>query len=215
MKTLSAPALTALFSSNPIIAGAVRFDFGTIYRLWSGYGSLTIGADTFEGVGALGLIVPVRSNMGSGVEAVDLTLSGLDPIIAATIEAEDYAQKPCTIWRAIFAGDGVTLLDATVFYRGRVDVVQIREQGGGTSSIVVTVEGAGRDMERKGSRTRCDVDQRLLGGSTDGGMKFKATAPERTLYWGQKPELAPIEGVETGVGGGGGGFREFGFGEFR
>lgn len=195
MKTLNAGALAAIQSTTPVIAGAAKFEFATSYRLWSGYGDLTIASETYTGVGATALIVPIRSTMGSGVEAVDLTLSGLDPNIAATIEAEDYAQKPCTIWRAVFAGDGVTLLDAAVFYRGRVDVVQIREQPGGTSTIVVTVEGAGRDLERRGVRTKSDTDQRILGGATDGSMKWKATAPERTLYWGQKPSTAPIDGV--------------------
>lgn len=189
MKTLPAPALAAVQANRVVIAGAARFAFGTTYRLWSGYGDLVINSETYTGVGAQSLITPIESALGQGVEAVEMTLSGLDATIAATIEAEDYHQKAVTIFRLIFDAEGASLLHASVFFRGRVDVVRIVETGQGDAAIVVTVEGAGRDMDRAGARIRSDTDQRILGSSTDGAMKWITIAGQRTLYWGQKPTV--------------------------
>lgn len=194
MKTLPAPALAAIQANRVVIAGAARLAFGTTYRLWSGYGDLVINAETYTGVGAQSLITPIESQIGQGVEAVEMTLSGLDASIAATVEAEDYHQKPVTIYRLIFDAEGSSLLHASVFFRGRVDIVRIVETGGGDASIVVAVEGAGRDMDRAGARIRSDTDQRTLGASTDGAMKWITVAGQRTLAWGQKPTA----GIGTG-----------------
>lgn len=199
MKTLPADALAAIQSGQVVIAGAARFAFGTTYRLWSGFGTVTINAESYTGVGARSLITPISSSVGSGVEAVELQLSNLDADIAATIEAEDYHQKPVTIYRLIFDAAGTSLLVASLFYVGRVDVVRIVESGGGDASILMTIEGAGRDMDRAGVRLRSDTDQRVLGASTDGGMKHISVAGQRTLSWGQKPQAAPIAGAGAAV----------------
>lgn len=188
MRSIAAGALTRLQSDRVLISGAVKFVFGTTYRLWGGVGDLVMsGEGTFTGVGALGLITPIASQVGGAAEGVELRLSGLDATIAATIEAEDYHQKPVTIWRLVFDEHGAALLGQSVFLRGRVDTVMIEEQVGGEASIVMQVEGGRRDMSRRGARVRADADQRTLSGSTDGAFKHITTAGTRTLYWGRRP----------------------------
>lgn len=187
MKTLDAPTLAAVQAGQVIQAGAVRLEFGSTYRFWSGYGSLAVaGEGTFNGIGARGLIIPVESSIGAGASGLEMTLSALDPDIAASVELEDYAQKPVVVWRMIFDASGQTLLASVVFFRGRCDVIRIVETGNGEATIQMSVEGAMRDMDRRGARIRSDTDQRLLGGSTDGGMKHISVAGVRTLYWGQQ-----------------------------
>lgn len=189
MKTLPEEAEEALAGRAPILAGAARFSFGETYRVWSGYGQLTIDSQDFKGIGARALIVPTGSQGGGSAEGTRLTLSGVDPDVAQTIEDEDYHQKPCTIWRLIFSPDHV-LLGAAVFLRGRVDTVTITEQVGGDSSIEFDIEGPRRDMSRRGARIRSDSDQRVLGGSGDAAMKHISYAARKTLVWGQKPATA-------------------------
>lgn len=211
MKNFSAPALAALASGTVIMAGAVQFSFGSTYRLWSGLGALTLAdIGDFDGIGAHALIVPVRSEKGEGVDGVRLSLSKLEPAVAASINNEDYQQKPVVIWRCIHDSATHALLDFDTFFRGRVNTVTLRETARAESSIDVFIEGAGLDMGRTNGRVRSNADQRTLGGSTDGGMKHIATAGEVTLRWGQRPETPrELNGGVLGWGGHPGAFGLF------
>lgn len=186
MKTLPDEAIEALAGRAPILAGAARFSFGETFRVWSGLGELEIDGQPYKGIGANALIVPTGSQTGGSAEGVRLTLSGLDPDIAQTIEDESYHQKPVTIWRLIFSPDHA-LLGAAVYLRGRVDTITITEQVGGDSSIEFDIEGPRRDMSRRSSRIRSNTDQRVLGGSGDAAFKHITYAGRKTLVWGQRP----------------------------
>lgn len=209
MKTLSEDAVAMIEGRNPVIAGAARFVFGSgTYRFWSGYGNITIEDQTFIGVGARALLTPIESAIGGAADGMRIRLSELDPDIAQSVEAEDYHQKPVTIWRLFFAEDKVTLLDAAIFMRGRVDTIIVSETVGGDAAIEVAIEGPRRDMNRAGARIRGDADQRTLGGGSDGGMRHVSISGRKVLSWGQKPEVAGE--VVTPSGGIGGGKRGIG-----
>jgi len=201
VKSFSPDALAALAAKQVVISGAAEFFFGDTYRLWSGIGALDLpGVGTFDGIGARALIVPIRSEKGEGVDGVRLTLSRLEPKVAATINDEDYRQKPVVIRRLIFNADGNTLLDSDTYFRGRVNSITIRHVARGDCAIDVSVEGASLDMGRSNARVRSNSDQRTLGGSTDGALKNVSVAGERTLAWGQKPARRPLGGTPTGGG---------------
>lgn len=190
MKVMDSAAVDQIESGHVTIAGAVKLAFGENYFLWSGAGELTLDADTFTGIGENALITPVASMIGGQANAVTATLGGLTPETAATIEAEDYHQKPAVLYRIIFGEDRFTVLDAVVYQRGRVDQVTIRHMIGGDAAIDMQIEGPARDMNRAGSRVRSDADQRVLGGATDGFFKRTAWAQHITLYLGGKPSTA-------------------------
>lgn len=190
MKMIEDLARAELDGERIILSAAARFQFGETYRLWSGVGDLIIpdiDAEPFTGIMARALLAPASTQVGGAAGGLTITLSGLDPDVAQTIEAEDYAQKPCTIWRLIFAQDGSTLLGKTVFMRGRVDTIVIREKVGGEAALDFAIEGARRDMDRSGGRIVSNTDQRVLGGAGDAAAKYIGTAAEKTLNWGQKP----------------------------
>lgn len=190
MKELSAGAIAAIGGGSIIMSGSAKFVFGQTWRFWGGEGELTHAGEPYLGLGAAALIVLVGSERGGGAEGVELSLSGLDPDVAASIEAEDYHQKPATIRRMLFAEDRVTLLDAPVFMRGRVDTIEIVETTGGASVVRIKVTGPRGDMSRRGARIRSNADQRALGGATDGGMRKISVAGRRVLHWGRRPEVA-------------------------
>ena len=203
MKTLSAEALTAIAGRDLVRAAAIRFNFGTTYRIWSGVGNLVFNSETFVGIDAPALVSPISSSRGGGADGVTLSLSGLDPDVAATIEAEDYQQKPVTIWRCEFANgraaDTGSFLGAAVYLRGRCESVLVSETLGGDATITMQIEGGRRDMSRAGGRMRSDTDQRLLGGSTDGSMRHVSAQETRVLYWGQIPrQIATVNAGATG-----------------
>lgn len=190
MKELSDEAITAIGGGAIIMSGSVKFVFGQSWRFWGGEGQLTHAGEPYLGLGAAALIVPIGSERGGSAEGVELSLSGLDPDVAASIEAEDYHQKPAIIRRLLFAEDRATLLDAPVFMRGRVDTIEIVETTGGASTVRIKVTGPRGDMSRRGARIRSNADQRVLGGPTDGGMRKISVAGRRVLHWGRRPEVA-------------------------
>jgi hypothetical protein len=197
MRTLSDAAVAALGGDRLVFAGAAKFSIGPGYRFWSGFGPLTISSEPFTGIGAQALIMPISAASGAGADGAQIELSGLDPDVAASIEAEDYAQRPVTIWRLVFNAAGDTLLAAAVFMRGRLDSVTVVESE--TSVIRFAIEGPRRDMGRRGSRIRSAADQRLLG---DGGFRNISVSGRKTLSWGGAP--TPGSAVASPGGGGGG-----------
>lgn len=196
MKTFSDEALEVLAGREPIIAGAARFVFDQAYHFWSGFGTLQHDGAPHLGTGALALIMPHQSQLGGAAQGLSIRLSGIDPDIAQAFENENYHQKPCVISRLVFA-DKATMIGSSVFMRGRVDYVQQLETIGGACVLSINIEGPRRDMNRAGSRVRSDPDQRILGGSTDGGMKHITYAGRKMLYWGNKPQVAS-EAVSPG-----------------
>lgn len=189
MKLLPQAAVDMLDGAAPVVAGAFRLALPSgVQRVWSGYGEVTIEDEVYQGVGARVLVCPIASQVGGQADGLVITLSSLDPDIAKTIQLEDYKQKPVVIWRLIFAADAKTLLGASVFMRGKLDYVVVRESVGGEAALDFIVEGPRRDMNRAGGRVRSDSDQRLLGGAGDAAFKHVSTAGAKTLAWGQRPD---------------------------
>lgn len=194
MKTLEQDAVDKIRTGELVMAGAARLVLDQIYRFWSGHGLIEINSEVYKGIGAAALITPVQSSLGGAAEGANIELSNLDPdIVAGTIDSE-YHQAPIVLYRLIFADDRQTLLGSAVFMRGRIDTIEISETVGGSAAMRIAVEGPRRDMNRGGSRIRADMDQRVLGGASDGGMKHISVAGKKTLVWGQKPESAPLGG---------------------
>lgn len=194
MKTIAEDALDKIRSGEILMAGAAKLVLDETYRLWSGQGLIDIGGEVFKGIGAQALITPVQSSLGGAAEGAIIELSNLDPDITAKTIGSDYHQKPIILYRLVFANDRQTLLGSAVFMRGRIDTIAISETVGGASTLQVAVEGPRRDMNRAGARIRADMDQRVLGGASDGAMKHIGIAGKKTLVWGQRPTTTPFGG---------------------
>lgn len=186
---LSEEGMAALRGTRPIIAGAIRLALAEPQMIWSGHGTISINEQPFTGVAARALIAPISTRIGGAADGAVITLSGLDPDVAQTIEEEDYHQKPVTIWRLFFAPDRVTLLGVRTFMRGRLDFVTARERVGGECALDFHIEGPRRDMSRAGARLRANGDQRTLGGAADGAFRHVGYAGMKVGVWGQKPSV--------------------------
>jgi len=194
MKTISPAAKAALADGTAIVAGAVKIELpgGDVLRFWGGHGNLTIAGEPqpFVPIADRGLVRVAGGALGGSAQAISLIVSGIDP---ETLEVDDSASAkaaPTTLWRLIFAGDGVTILDAHVWARGRLDQVIREEEVGGTATISAMLETAARGLGRRGSRMRSDADQRLIK-ANDGFFRNTSFAGERMLYWGgRRPSTA-------------------------
>lgn len=187
MKSFSAEALAALASGDNIVSGAVQIGAEpNALRFWGGFGTQVIGGAAYIGVGDRGLVSATTGALGGQESGAELRLSGVDPDVVAGLDVRSLRRRPVVLWRLIFNGAGSRLLHAAVFLRGRVDRASVEETPGGTSAIVIGVEGAARGLGRRSERMRTDADQRLIS-ATDGGLRRIAYAGEKQIYWGGKP----------------------------
>lgn len=153
--------------------------------LWGGYGPITIEGDVYQGIGDRGIAQQTSGAIGGVAQGITLSLSGVEPEVIALLDADEIQGASVVLRRLIFASDGRTLLDYSVFDRGRVDTIETVETIGGEAAINIAVESAARGLGRSGARQRSDSDQRLIS-STDGYFKNTAYAGMKSLYWGGK-----------------------------
>lgn len=190
MKSYSSAAIAALTDGTAIEVGAVKIACSPIVRIWSGYGPITLGGESYDGIGDRGLVQVSSGALGDSEQAMTLSLNGIEPDVLALFNASQVQNAAVLIWRLVFDGAGQNLLDSQIFARGRIDTLPQDEVVGGTASIIATVEGAARGLGRSGQRMRTDADQRLID-ANDAGMRVVSFAGNKTLYWGgQKPSSA-------------------------
>lgn len=187
MKLLSAEALAALASGDNIVAGAVRIGVEpNVLRFWGGHGVFVIDGEAYLGVGDRGLVNASAGALGGAEAGAEVTLSGVDPDVAAGLNLKSLRGAPVVLHRLIFNGTGARLLHAAVYLRGRIDRAPVTETPGGTSTITLGIEGAARGLGRRSERMRTDADQRQIL-ATDGGFRRIAYAAEKSIYFGGQP----------------------------
>lgn len=204
MKDFSAEALEALESGEAIVTGAVAFGLVEPVRYWGGYGPLVIDGQAYVGVGDQATIEVSGGTLGGRAEGARLMLSGVDPDVAAQVTLRSLRGVSAVLWWLIFDGSGRTLLQASVWLRGRVDAVSLDETPGGTSTLVVPIEGSARGLGRRSERMRSDADQQLIEAG-DTGFKRVSYAGTKTIYAGGKPPVRAVNafgGYGPGYGGG-------------
>lgn len=200
MKTLSPAALAALENGTAIVSGALEIACTPPVRVWGGWHPLILDGETFDPIGDRGIAQVMGGALGDAAQNITLTLSGLDPEVAALLDATGLSGAPAVLWRLIFSSDGNTALDADVWARGRVDIVKREEEIGGTAMIIAELETAAKGLGRRGARMRSDADQRLID-PNDGFFRNVSYAAEKTLYWnGRRPARAgsALPGVGSG-----------------
>lgn len=197
MKSIGATALTALTEGTAIVTGAVAIYTTTPAYFWGGYGDLVIGADTYTGVGDSGTISPVNMEAGGIESGMQIALVNFDPYVNTLIAAENLRGKSAVIRRLIFDSHGTTLLDSSVFFRGRIDQVNLRETIGGNADAIISIEGSARGLNRAGNRI-ANLDDQILVSATDTSFERMATSPTVTLSWLAEPPKRASSAVNGG-----------------
>jgi hypothetical protein len=188
VKTIASDAMAAIEAGEAIVTGAVQITprvGGTPIRLWGGYGVIQIDGNDYQPLGDRGLAQQTAGAIGGVAQGMTLTLSGIEPAALALLDPDEVKGSSVVVYRLIFASDGLTLLDAHIFDRGRGDAVDTNEVIGGPASLEFAVESTARGLGRSGVRQRADYDQRLIN-PDDGYFKNTGYAPEKMLYWGGK-----------------------------
>lgn len=185
-----APATAAqLATGRTAERDMVLFDFPSgLWGFWSGEGPLAFQGVTYVGAGSLLSLADLRQSAELAAIKVSLQLraipnTDLTPDVLATIEQEQYHQRPVTLMTAFLDPDSGALLSVEVWMRGLVDRMVHTDEDDG-ASLECQVETRTRDITKSGYRKRSDGDQRLLD-PTDDGLVHVATVHDETVYFGR------------------------------
>ena len=194
MRSISAETLALLDEGRITQHACMEIESDPIIRVWSGYGSLTVGGDAYTGIGASNLAPAFTSQIGQGAEPVTLTLSGIDPTWIPTVLETDMRGRFVRLTSLLFDEHGTELLETVEEFFGTVDTITTSLTPGedGDASVIFGIESEARGAGRSGGRLAAGPDQRLID-ADDGSMDAMSTAPDIQLYWdGTEPQRASV-----------------------
>ena len=150
---------------------------------WSGVGSFLWQGDIYEGVGGFAKISSIKEQSLLQATGTKFELTGIPTKnLFIALEAQ-YQDRIARLWFAL-TDDRLNIIgDAILVFLGRIDVMNIREDGN-TASVSVNVENRLIDLERPRVRYYTEVDQkeRYPG---DNGLSFVAPINDGgKLEWG-------------------------------
>lgn len=196
MNILPPDVLALLEAGRTIVRGMIRFDFGTgTYAFIKSVAPLTYAGFTYQ-PGGLIAVSDLAASTGRTAQQFTITLAaspddGLTPAVLQTIEAEDYRDRPVTIYDTHFHPDTGALVHVQPMRRGYVDVIDHEQnpQNGGYM-LVAQCETRALDYTRTNGRKRSDADQgRRLAG--DRFFEHAARRGREEIFWGRERQISP------------------------
>jgi len=182
---LSAGFITAADQGTVYPAILASFDFsGAQINVWTGIGDLAWNSLTFSGLGDLGGISAIEETEETRANGLSFTLNGIPSAMVSSILTENYRNRVCTVYLALFASLTATspiTAPATMFV-GRMDQA-ILDDDGETSTINLTAESRLVDLQRARERRYTDEDQQAVY-SGDVGFEYVPGLQDKELSWG-------------------------------
>lgn len=161
------------------------FDFASGHvRLNSAARSYSFGGNTYEAVGKLAGIGPVRESADLSPDKLEFTLSGVDNSLIMTTLGENYHGRSATLYVGYLNADGGLVADPHLLWEGRMDVMAIRTEAGG-SIISLSCENRLVLWNRAANWLYSHDHQRLLfPGQTDNFFDQVETLTDKIARWG-------------------------------
>lgn len=159
----------------------LEFDSGTT-RIWTGYGPLSWDGKTWQGAGELLSLSPAQESTEVRAEAATAELSGIPSAYISLALQEDYQGRQATQYLALLDGDGNIIADPVQTFSGRMDQMQISEDG--QSSIIrLGLESHLIDLKTPREFRYTDQDQRI-DYPNDRAFEYIAGLQDKRLSWG-------------------------------
>ncbi|WP_342640942.1 hypothetical protein [Rhodoligotrophos ferricapiens] len=192
MRTIDAATLAVLDAGAYAERDMILFDFPSgYYGFWTGEGVFNWNSFTFVGSGSVLTVVQIEERDDLGSVPLEIRLralpeAGLTDDVLATIEVEQYHQRPVSIYKAYFHPLTAALLSVNPRYRGYVDQIEHEEGADGSYVLVGRIESRSLDHSRTGYRLRSDADQQLIAPG-DTGLRYAGLAGKQQIWWGTHP----------------------------
>lgn len=189
-RSLSANMVTEVSASqlSPILLAS--FSFSTPVRLWSGYGTITVGSVTYQGIGTLGTISPVEETTDLAARGINFQLSGIPSAYVSLALTENYQGQACSVLFGALNASGALVSSPVTIFSGRMDVMSISDDGQ-NATIGMTAENKLVDFRRPREVRYTNEEQKNLF-PNDKGLEFVTAIQEKQIYWGNAKLAAPI-----------------------
>jgi hypothetical protein len=180
---------------SPILLAS--FSFSTPVRLWSGYGTITVGAVTYQGIGTLGTISPVEETTDLSARGINFQLSGIPSAYVSLALTENYQGKACSVLFGALDATGAIVSSPVTIFAGRMDVMSVNDDGQ-NATIIMSAENKLVDFRRPREVRYTQEEQENLHPG-DLGLEFVTAIQEKQIYWGNAKLAAPVRegGGET------------------
>ncbi|MBL4838422.1 MAG: hypothetical protein JKY34_12680 [Kordiimonadaceae bacterium] len=179
--------------------------------VWGGVDDLTWGGNTYKGIGTLGEISNVVSDLTGSISSVDIAINGIDPGLLIDAKSTNYKGRKATIWLGICDEKYDLIEDPALFVSGEMSAMPLSDNKQ-KGSIGITIESRAAMLRKNLTTLRTDEDhqRRHLG---DLFFSFVPKVRQKTAYWGLQ-----ASGGNTGTRGAAEGldaFKANGIGLFR
>lgn len=175
-------ALAATFDETVVRSLAVALDFPSGVARWnSSPMDITIGGETFFGVGALGTISAAEEGIELRSYGMSVGITGIPRDAVALALGQAYQGRAGTVWEVILDRDTWRpVADPIVIFRGRMDQMDITL--GKMAEVSVKLENRLTDWERPKIVRYTDADQRKRD-PNDGSFRFLPATTEKEIIW--------------------------------
>jgi hypothetical protein len=180
---------------NGFLAVEAKFDSGNI-RVWTGLGDLTVGGNTYTGVGDLITIGEIEDTNEITSNGLSITLSGMNKEVLDIALTENFQNRIVNVFMGFLSGKNESAGEFQI-YSGRITDMSISD-GPRLNNISIELENRLIDFERPSNlRYTKESQQDLFAG--DKGLDFVTDLQEADITWG--PRKARAGGSSSSRGG--------------
>lgn len=174
---------TEAAKSHYLMFLAVSFDFSSAFiRLWSGLGDLSIGGNTYTGVGSLASVSSTAERSSLSVDRKVYQLSGVDPAIVSEADIDASFGRAVTEYFGFINPDTGQLL-ATPETNFEGEIGSVRRVDGADPRIIVTADHRLAILDQPdGWRWTHEHQQEFYSG--DLGFEHAASVGLKDILWG-------------------------------
>lgn len=178
------------------LAVKAEFDSGAV-RVWSGDGDLSVGGETYLGVGTLLQVSDVEDNMELTSTGVSVSLAGMDSTVLNLALTENYQNRNITIFLGFLSGGSDVSVGTMTIFKGRMQSLNVNDSPEG-STIIIDAENRLIDLSRPSNLRYTKESQKFID-SSDTCFSRVQQLQDEEIIWGR------TSSNNSGGGGGGGG----------
>ena len=158
----------------------VEFSAATLL-LHSHYGNITYAGDTYIGVGHLGAVSAIREQSPLSPSPIELTLSGLNPVMRAAVDTSGEYKAPVTLYEGYRLDNGLLADCPRVAWSGWWEHATL---GIGADMIVRATAQHDLAVLDETDGGRFSEEDQVERYPSDGAFKFIAFMADLRLAWG-------------------------------
>jgi len=194
MRTFDASIQAALDAGLVSVRGLIVFTFASgTYRYVRDVVPRVWDSNTYTPGGAFAVSdIPNQTGFAAASFTVTLAASpddGLTPSVLQSIFAEDYRDRPVSVYDAYLNVSTGAVIDAELLRYGYIDRIVYRETLDLGAHLEAVCFSRSLDYGRKNGRLATNANQ-LRRSGTDKFREFAAIAGTQEIYWGRKKPKA-------------------------